>query len=177
MKKSLLGIVFVFILVGCGKYVEPASSSDTSLLVLKNNKDGKRITNTHVKKIDNQVIDLNKGLVKKVRVSAGRHTINLDSTIYYDGTVKSAESEKITLDFKSSKVYSIDLVPHTLNLIKNNNVTGTYRVFEDEKLILTKDLIFTDRALRSVGVNNSANHTSHMVVDSIIYSAMLSAGI
>lgn len=172
MKKSLLGILFIFILVGCGKYVEPKLNNNTSLLILKDGKDGKNTTYIHAK-IDNQTIDAYNNSIRKIRVNAGKHTISLDSTIYYDGKAKCREPVNLNIDFKSKNIYTIDLVPQTLKLTKDDNITGTYRIFENKKLILKKDLIFGDRILKSISNNSSSMDT--MVIDSIVYQAILSS--
>ncbi|UPT76956.1 hypothetical protein MN086_07795 [Sulfurovum sp. XGS-02] len=174
MKKSLLGIVFVFILVGCGKYVEPASSSNISLLVLKEKKDGQRFTYTFVK-IDGNVLDRSHFSTTRLRVQPGEHEIKYEPTIYYSERAKHAEPETFILEFKANNVYTVELIPHVTKLKKyDDDVTGTFKVFENKKLIIKKDLVFEDSLMRSGPVQGSVDP---MVVDSIIYSAVLSSGI
>jgi len=170
MKKSIFGIVLVFILVGCGKYVEPKLNGDTSLLILKDSKNDKYATYIQAK-IDNQTVDTYKSSITNIRVNLGKHTITLDSSIYYGSQVKRREPVKFILDFKAEKVYTIDLLPSTLKGSKNDNIVGTYRMFENKKLLLKKDFIFKDRLLKST--ISSDETSSEQVAIAVIQSVVL----
>jgi len=166
----MIGILFLF--TGCSNtYVEPKSNSNSSLLVLKDRKDGKRIIYTHAK-IDNQRLNTYNELITKVRVKSGKHTISLDSTIYYGALAKRAEPVKFPIDFKSQKVYTVELIPHVLKLKNDNdNVKGTYRIFENKQLILKKDLIYSDRILEDTAENSGMNNADLAI--SVIQAVVL----
>ena len=170
MKKSIFGIALVFMFAGCGKYIQPNLNGNTSVLVLKDTKNSKYATYIQAK-IDNQTIDTYKSSITNVRVNAGKHTITLDSSIYYGSRVKRREVVNFILDFKSQKVYTIDLVPKTFKLMNDNNITGTYRIFENKKLILKKDFIFRDRILNSTISNGETS--SDVVAIAVIQSVVL----
>lgn len=149
MKKSLLGIVFIFVLVGCGKHVQPAVDSDNVAF----------ITIEEYMPFDNGYgletsIYIGNKLISELtntRVSTGKHILSMEVTAFYNRLAKYGEVKNLQLNFKSNSKYTIKIMSDKEfydDIRGNANIKII--VYENRKIILKKNIVVENNRAKTI---------------------------
>jgi len=173
MNKKILRffILSISLLVtGCSNYVEPKGTNLGSIIIVEYPKlAGGSGIDTELK-IDNKSIYPE----RVASILPGKHEFSMVITAYYKGRAKHASIEKFSLDILPRNRYIVKITTDRKTLSKvDENVNAKYTILNNNKIIMQKNLLLKDSALFS----KASNGVDPMVLDSIVYSAVLSAGI
>ena len=166
--------VFMFIMIilinGCSNYVEPKGMNLSSIIIAEYPKlSGGSGIDTELK-IDNKSIYPE----RVASILPGKHDFSMEITAFYNGRAKHAYIKKFFLDIIPNHRYIIKITTDKKKLFKNNeDVNAQYIVLDNSKVVLQNKFLLKD----SILLSKSSNGVDPMVMNSIIYSAVLSAGL
>jgi len=168
MKKSLLGILLLFMLVGCGQYTEPSVTENVALIIIdeETQLDNGNGIDTRLE-IDGKFIYPK----RRVKVLSGQHNISIEISAYYDRRAKYAEAEKFSLILKPNHTYTIKIKTDKKILSTiDENVNAQYMVLDNKKILMKKSILLQDSAMRSLSKSPGLDP---MILDSVIYHTVI----
>ncbi len=147
MKKSLLGILLLFI-IGCSHTEPKISDKNIALVFVEEDMqfDNGYGLETSVY-IDGKLISSD----KRVKISAGKHVISMDITAFYNRRAKYAEVKSLSVEVKPNHTYVLKIMSDKEYFDEVSGNTNIKILIEDnKKTIINQNIILQDNRAKTI---------------------------
>ena len=149
MKKIIFGFVIAFMMVGCGKYVEPKISNEN--VAFFSLQEDIPFDNGYGLETDIFLDGKSISSIKKTRINSGKHVLSMEITAFYNMQAKYAEIKSIPINIVNNHSYIVKLKSDKKYFDNVSGDTSLNIIIEDnKKMIIKKRIILKNNRAKTI---------------------------